>query len=187
MPLAVSAAPSNTFLLSRRSIQHLRLILERDAGAQAATWLQEAGFAGGETLYQVYTEWLTDRYSVERPALLDVRHLGGTLSAFFQEHGWGSVQVSPLTPAVIALDSSDWWEADASSGAAYPSCHLSSGLLAEFLSRVSGTTLSVMEVECLSRGDRRCRFLAGAPETLQILYGRMADGASYLAALGVSG
>jgi len=187
MPLSASAAPSNTFLLSRRTIQHLRRILERDAGAQAATWLQEAGFAGGETLYQVYTEWLTDRYSVDRPALLDVRHLGETLSAFFQEYGWGSVQVSPLTPAVIALDSSDWWEADPAGGAEYPSCHLSSGSLAELLSRVSGTTLSVMEVECVSRGDQRCRFLAGAPETLQILYGRMAEGASYLTALGVSG
>lgn len=187
MPLLTSAAPSNTFLLSRRSIQHLRVILERDAGAQAATWLQEAGFAGGEALYQVYSDWLTERYSVKRPGLLDVRHLGETLSAFFQEHGWGSVQVSPLAPAVIALDSSDWWEAAAGSGAEYPSCHLSSGLLSEFLSRVSETTLAVMEVECVSRGDRRCRFLAGAPETLQILYGRMAEGTSYLTALGVSG
>jgi len=31
-----------------------------------------------------------------------------------------------------------------------------------------------MEVECRSRGDARCRFLAGAPETLGILYDRMA-------------
>jgi hypothetical protein len=60
-------------------------------------------------------------------------------------------------------------------------------LLAEFLSRVSETTLGVMEVECTSRGDQRCRFLAGAPETLQILYGRMAEGTDYLTALGVAG
>lgn len=187
MPTTTSAAPPNTFLLSRRSIQHLRTVLERDAGAQAAGWLQEAGFAGGEALYQVYSDWLTDRYGVDRPAALDVRHLGQTLSAFFQEHGWGPVQVSPLTPAVIAVDSPEWWEASPGSGAEYPSCHLSSGLLAEFLSRVSETTLGVMEVECGSRGDQRCRFLAGAPETLQILYGRMAEGTDYLSALGVVG
>ena len=187
MPVTTSAAPPDTFLLSRRSIQHLRLALERDAGAQAATWLQEAGFAGGEALYKAYVEWLTDRYSVTRPAALDVRHLGETLSAFFQEYGWGPVQVTPVTAAVIAVDSPDWWEAQPGSGAAFPSCHLSTGLLAEFLSRVSETPLGVMEVECRSHGDERCRFLAGAPETLQILYGRMAEGTDYLTGLGASG
>lgn len=180
-----TTAPHNTFLLSRSSIHHLRRVLEREAGMQAATWMQEAGFAGGEGLYQAYTEWLADRYSVGRPAALDVRHLGETLSGFFQEFGWGSAQVSPITTAVIALDSPDWWEAEFESGAEFPSCHLSSGLLAELLTRVSETTLGVMEVECRTRGDARCRFLAGAPESLQILYTRMAEGATYLEALGV--
>jgi predicted hydrocarbon binding protein len=187
MPALTTGAPPDTFVLSRRSIQHLRTLLERDAGGQAATWLQEAGFAGGETLYRVYADWLRERLGVSRPASLDVRHLGQTLAGFFKEHGWGSVQVSPLTPAVIAIDSTDWWEADGAAESAYPSCHLSSGLLAEFLSRVSDTTLGVMEVECHARKDSRCRFLAGAPETLQILYERMAEGVNYLTALGVRG
>jgi hypothetical protein len=43
-----------------------------------------------------------------------------------------------------------------------------------------------MEVECRSRGDARCRFLAGAPETLSTLYDRMAQGTSYADALGLS-
>ncbi|HTS89271.1 MAG TPA: V4R domain-containing protein [Gemmatimonadales bacterium] len=187
MAVSIGAAPPNTFLLSRQSIQRLRQVLEREAGAQAAPWLQEAGFAGGEALYRVYAEWLGQHYGVTKPAALDVRHLGETLSAFFLEYGWGPVQVSPLARAVIAVDSPDWWEADPSSGAAYPSCHLSSGLLADFLSRVSDTTLGIMEVECRSRGDQKCRFLAGAPETLQILYDRMAEGADYLGALGTVG
>lgn len=185
MPITAMAAPPNTLLLSQRCIHHLRMVLERDAGMQAATWLQEAGFAGGEALFEAYGEWLSDRYSVNRPASLDVRHLGETLSGFFKEYGWGSVQVSPIASAVIALDSTNWWEAEPAIGAAYPSCHLSSGLLAEFLSRVSESTLGVMEVECRSRGDDRCRFLAGAPESLQILYERMAEGTGYLQALGV--
>ncbi len=184
MAIAVTAPP-DTVLLSRQSIRHLRLVLEREAGGQAATWLQEAGFAGGESLYGVYAEWLAGRFAVDRPSALDVRHLGETLSGFFQENGWGPVRVTPLTPAVIAVDSVDWWESDPGAGAAYPSCHLSSGLLAELLSRISETTLGVMEVECRSAGDSRCRFLAGAPETLQILYERMAQGTHYLEALGV--
>ena len=186
MATTAVTAPNRCLVLSWQSIHQLRQVLERDAGMQAATWLQEAGFAGGEDLAAVYTEWLAERYSVGRPASLDVRHLGETLSAFFQEHGWGTLEVSPLTPAVLALDSGDWWEAEPAIGAAYPSCHLSSGLLAEFLTRVSETTLGVMEVECRSRGDGRCRFLAGAPETLQILYERMASGSSYAAALGIA-
>lgn len=185
MPTVTSAAPPDTVLLSRQSIRHLRQVLEREAGGQAATWMQEAGFAGGEALYGIYAEWLSGRFAVNRPSALDVRHLGETLSGFFQENGWGSVRVTPLTPAVIAIDSADWWESDPGSGAAYPSCHLSSGLLAELLSRISETTLGVMEVECRSRGDSHCRFLAGASETLQILYDRMAQGSSYLEGLGV--
>jgi len=46
--------------------------------------------------------------------------------------------------------------------------------------------VAVMEVECRSRGDARCRFLAGSPETLSTLYDRMAQGTGYAEALGVS-
>jgi hypothetical protein len=60
-------------------------------------------------------------------------------------------------------------------------------MLADFLGRVSNTTLGVMEVECVSRGDTRCRFLAGSPDTLQVLYDRMAEGKPYLEALGSNG
>ena len=185
MPPSLRPVPPGTLLLSHQSLRHLAATLEREAGVQGAGWLQEAGFAGGEVLYGSYVEWLVDRFQVRRPSSLDVRHLGETLSAFFQEYGWGSLQVSPLTPAVIALDSTAWWEADPSGGHPYPSCHLSSGLLAELLSRISETTLGIMEVECRSRGDRQCRFLAGSPETLQILYGRLAEDTGYLSALGV--
>lgn len=184
MPTTTPAAPADILLLSRRSIHTLRLVLERDAGAQAAGWLQEAGFAGGEALYAAFAGWLQERFGISRPAALDVRHLGEVLSGFFQEYGLGSVNIAPLTPATMAIDSSDWWEADPSTGATYPSCHLSSGLVADFLSRVSETPIGLMEVECRSRGDSQCRFLAAAPETLQALYTRISEGSGYLDALG---
>ena len=59
-------------------------------------------------------------------------------------------------------------------------------MLADFFGRMSNGLVAVMEVECRSRGDGRCRFLAGAPETLSALYDRMAQGAPYPEALGVS-
>ena len=46
--------------------------------------------------------------------------------------------------------------------------------------------LAVMEVECRSRGDARCRWLVGAPDTLTSLYQHMAQGADYRTVLGAT-
>jgi predicted hydrocarbon binding protein len=169
--------------LGRRVIQQLRASLERDAGIQAATHLQEAGFAGGEELYNEFAVWLADEKKVDPPADLDVQFLGETLSEFFEQRGWGKLAAGPLGPAVLALDSDNWAEALDHAQVDFPACHLSCGLLADFLGRLSQGSVAVMEVECRSRGDARCRFLAGAPETLGILYDRMASGSGYLEAL----
>ena len=173
--------------LGRRSLQQLRASLERDTGVQAAAYLQEAGFAGGEQLYQAYTAWLADGYRVERPGELDASHLSDMLSSFFADTGWGQISAQPLGSAVLALDSTEWAEASEGGGAEYPSCHLSCGLLADFLGRMSDGMVAVMEVECRSRGDGRCRFLAGAPETLGTIYERMSQGMAYGEALGLRG
>jgi predicted hydrocarbon binding protein len=181
-PNASDATPSG-LRLGRRVIHQLRASLERDAGLQAATHLQEAGFAGGEELYQVFAGWLADRHGVRQPSDLDVQFLGDVLAEFFSEQGWGRLQAVPLGPAVLALDSTDWAEATDERQGDYPSCHLSCGLLADFLGRMSQGQVAVMEVECRSRGDARCRFLAGAPESLSAIYERMSQGSGYLEAL----
>jgi predicted hydrocarbon binding protein len=172
--------------LGRKVLHQLRSALERDTGLQAASYLQEAGFAGGEELYEVFADWLRTARGVERPADLDARYMGEALSAFFTETGWGPLEVHELSPAVLALDSTAWAEATDEPRGEFPSCHLTCGLLADFFGRLSDGLVAVMEVECRSRGDARCRFLAGAPETLSALYDRMAQGAGYLEALGVS-
>jgi predicted hydrocarbon binding protein len=169
--------------LGRKVIHQLRASLERDSGLQAATHLQEAGFAGGEELYGAFAEWLKAELNVDPPSDLDVQFLGEVLSDFFSEQGWGKLNVMPLGEAVLALDSEDWAEALDQPEGQYPSCHLSCGLLADFLGRVSNGSVAVMEVECRSRGDQKCRFLAGAPETLGVLYDRMAQGSGYVEAI----
>ena len=173
--------------LGRRVIHQLRASLERDTGLQAAAYLQEAGFAGGEELYAVFGEWLARVRGVEQPSELDVEFLGEVLGEFFTDQGWGRLNAIPLGPAVLALDSAEWAEALDERQGEFPSCHLSCGLLADFLGRISQELVAVMEVECRSRGEARCRFLAGSPETLGILYDRMAQGTGYLEALGVVG
>ena len=185
---APDAAPHRHHIglrLGRRVLHQLRASLERDTGLQASTYLQEAGFAGGEELYAEFSEWLLATRGVERPTELDTEFLSEVLSEFFTDQGWGALTATPLTPAVLALDSTEWAEAAEDGRGEFPSCHLTCGLLADFFGRLSNGLVAVMEVECRSRGDRRCRFLAGAPETLGVLYDRMAQGSGYAEALGL--
>ena len=186
MPSQTQAAPRPGIRLGRRVLHQLRIILERDTGLQAAGYLHEAGFAGGEELYAEFGDWLRASRGMERPPELDVRFLSEVLSEFFSHSGWGSLTARPLGPAVLALDSGEWAEATDDGRGEFPSCHLTCGLLADFLGRLSDGIVAVMEVECRSRGDGRCRFLAGSPETLSALYERMAQGSSYTDALGLS-
>jgi predicted hydrocarbon binding protein len=170
--------------IGRRVLHQLRASLERDTGLQASSYLQEAGFAGGEELFGEFAEWLLATRGVERPGELDMAYLSEVLAEFFTDQGWGALTARPLG-AVLALDAAYWAEAGGASSE-FPSCHVTCGMLADFLGRMSNGLVAVMEVECRSRGDGRCRFLAGAPETLSALYDRMAQGASYPEALGVS-
>ena len=55
------------------------------------------------------------------------------------------------------------------------------------MTRIADAGLAVMEVECRSRGDARCRWLVGAPETLTTLYQHMAQGADYMSILQANG
>ncbi|HET7426633.1 MAG TPA: V4R domain-containing protein [Gemmatimonadales bacterium] len=180
-----SSSPRPGLRLGRKVIHQLRAALERDTGLQAASYLQEAGFAGGEELYEEFAAWLRATRGVERPTDLDAQFLNEALSTFFADQGWGALSTQTLGGAVLALDSSEWAEASDEGRGEFPSCHLTCGLLADFFGRLSDGLVAVMEVECRSRGDARCRFLAGAPETLSALYDRMAQGTSYADALGL--
>jgi predicted hydrocarbon binding protein len=170
--------------LGARSLHQLRAALERSLGVQAAPLLQEAGFASGEAMAAGLRAAVAERYAVEDPATLDAEFLGEALSGFFAERGWGSLTLTQLGGSVLAVDASDWAEATPGGGP-YPSCHVSSGLLADLFSRLAGGQFAAMEVECRSRGDARCRFLLAAPETLTLLYERMTHGMTYQAGLGI--
>lgn len=170
--------------LGRRALHQLRASLERDRGVQTAALLQEAGVAGGEGLHAAFCDWLQTAYGVVQPGDLDASYLPEALKGFFGDYGWGTLIVRELAPSVLALDSEDWAEAAPEQGSQYPSCHLTSGLLADFLGRVAQGPVAVMEVECRTRGDAKCRFLVGAPDSLSVLYDRMSRGLTYAEALG---
>lgn len=173
----IPLATSSLVALSPRALH----ILRDRVGAQA---LQEAGYAAGEDAFRAFSAWLPQAAGVEHAADLAAPRLAETLSEFFGQLGWGAIEVTPLGDAAIAVDAAAWAESAADARLEYPSCFFTAGLLADFMGRIADSALAVMEVECRSRGDARCRWLVGAPETLQSLYEHMTQGADYLTALG---
>ncbi len=173
----IPLAPSSLVALSPAALHRLR----DSAGAQV---LQEAGYAAGDDAYRAFAAWLPGVAGVDDPGELSVSRLPDILSRFVTALGWGAVTATQLTDAVVAVDSTDWAEAQPGAGLQYPSCSFTSGLLADFFTRLGDTPLGVMEVECRSRGDARCRWLVGAAESLTALYEHMAQGADYLTVLG---
>jgi predicted hydrocarbon binding protein len=171
--------------VGKRALHQMRVVLERETGVQAALLLREIGFSTGEALYEAFQAWTAEHYHVGIPRELDTQFLGEALSGFFETTGWGTLSMTELTPSVMALDLGQWAEAE-SRGAEYPSCHFSSGMLADFFTRLGGSQAAVMEVECGCRGEERCRFLVGSPDVLTYVYERMTTGMSYQQALGQS-
>lgn len=180
--MTMTTPPVDCITLSARSLHQLRGALERQLGVQAATLLQEAGFASGEAMYQAFEHWVAEHFGGIDPQELDAAFLGEALSGFFETQGWGSLTLDRPGPSVLQLDAPAWAESSPGAGQ-YPSCHVSAGVFADLFSRLTGGQFAAMEVECRSRGDSRCRFLLASPETLTQIYERMTHGLAYQQAL----
>jgi len=165
------------------TLRQLHASLAARAPEQIVTILQEVGYAAGEGSYRAFSAWLPGRAGVDSPGDLDADLLAEVLSEFFAGAGWGTLTMSPVGTGALALDSPDWAEAEPGT-AESPMCFFSTGMLADFLGRLSDQTVAVMEVECRSRGDARCRFLSATPEVLEKVYDEMTQGRSYAEAMG---
>lgn len=171
---------SQCLALPRASLSALRAALIRDTGGGYAGYLQEAGYAGGEAIFAAFRSWLTERGEDVEALDLDAFQARGT--EFFRAAGWGSLSIVPIGDVVAMVDSPDWAEADPVSALPYPSCHYTTGMLADFLGRTAAAPLAVLEVECRSSGSPHCRFLVGATDVMTHVYERMAAGEAYDAA-----
>lgn len=183
MPASNIQLDGDVLGFGRKGIHALRHVISQTQLSESAVSLQEAGYTAGEDIYACFRRWLPVQTGVQDPADLDSRVLGDVLSDFFQSLGWGAVTVEQLGKAGLTVDSTNWAEAEPGSNAERPCCYLSAGMLASFLSRLAGSNVAVMEVECRSSNDARCRFLAGAPDTLQTVYESMSGGGDYRQAL----
>ena len=169
--------------IGRAALRQLHTSLMRDAGDHAINILQDAGFAAGAGVFQAFCAWLPAHAGVAGPEELDAAQLDSVLTEFFQASGWGALTISPVGRAALALDSTDWAEAEPGTAQSVM-CFFSAGMLADFLGRLSGEPVAVMEVECRCKNDARCRFLSASPETLNAVYEQMNEGKGYEEALG---
>jgi len=181
MPQSIDLANHELLALTRASLAALRAALVRDAGPTAASYLQEAGYAGGEALFASFSAWLRE-HGEGPPESLEVSMFELRASEYFRDAGWGSLSIGTLRDAVATLDSPDWGEADPASGVDHPSCHLTTGMFADFFGRIADHPVAVLEVECRSAGDARCRFLVGNSEVMSHIYEEMGQGVGYEAA-----
>jgi predicted hydrocarbon binding protein len=161
------------------SLAAIRRALTSEVGADAAAQaLRAAGYAAGDALYMALTQpFGSDGGNSEARAIREwsAAAFWRRLSQLFSTRGWGTLAHETLHEGVGALESTNWVEAEPDSSAR-PSCFFSTGLLANLLGQAAGAELAVLEVECRSRGDQRCCFLFGAPETLDALYHRLRAG-----------
>lgn len=178
MPESMDLAAQQMVALTRASLFSLRSALLAGGDAQGAVALQEAGYAGGEALARLFRRWLSERTDIAAEDL-DLDAFRERLSEFFRETGWGTVTIGAVDDIVATVDSGDWSEAAGEQPLEHPACHLTTGMFADLFGRLAGAPVAVLEVECRSTGDPRCRFLVGSPEIMDAVYDEMGRGAAY--------
>lgn len=151
----------------RRSTQQASPALPVDA-------VRDAGYAAGQALFDHFSAWLADRSEHGPNDLLDER-FPILLREYFFEIGWGLVQLSQLSEAVMVLDASNWGE----SGGNATGCPVSTGMFAGFFGRLADAPIAVLEVTGDSAAEGQCRFLLGSVDVLGYVWEAMERGIPY--------
>jgi len=170
--MATSEAPE-LIGLAQRTLRDLRL---RVAGASGGgpDALREAGYAGGTPLFDAFETWLSDQGS-GRAEDLAIDEFSRQAAEFFQHAGWGMVSFRSLHDALAVIDIEECWESQLH-GRGESGCHLTTGTLAGFLGCLADYPVAVMEIECGTSANARCRFLAGNADMLEHAYERLSRG-----------
>src|SRR5215210_5519511 len=129
--------------------------------ADAVDALREAGYAGGDAVYEAFESWLRE---MDRSAAPDLTldEFGERAAEYFRAAGWGDVEFdSRQDDGIAMLTIADCWEVAGGGGQRAPSCHVTTGMLAAFFGRLAGYPVSVLETKCCSSGAARCAFMLG--------------------------
>lgn len=178
-----TSEPMLTLPASALSALH-RVAAHGRPAADAAQAVRQFGFESGEGFYRALVDWLEEREASASISGVEAERFWEGLRAFFARLGWGELRFEATRPGVVSLVSDEWREAASVAGLSdQPSCHFTTGVLADVLTRIAGADLAVLEVECRARGDARCRFLLGSPAVLERVYEGVRAGRAYTEAL----
>lgn len=133
--------------------------------------LREAGHAGGSAIYEAFSATVRAEGGSD-PAGLPLEEFSSKATRFFSDAGWGEMRLRSSHDALAVIDIERCWEAEAGGRG----CHVTTGVLAGFLTPLADYPVAVMEVECGAEGSATCRFLAGNAEMLDDAYQRMVAG-----------
>lgn len=146
--------------------------------SSAIETLRDAGYIAGGSLFDAFALWLEEQ-GERAPEELGEDQFGPLVSAFFQTTGWGEMELTQVSESVLAIDAHAWCECDSEGGRDLPGCHVSTGMFAGFFGRLAQAPLAVLEVECASAGQQRCRFLLASLDVLQYVHEAMGRGIPY--------
>ena len=156
------------------SLDALRVALIDTVGADAAAHaLRAAGYAAGDAFFGILAG-----PDADDPGAATADRFWRDLARLFASRGWGQLSFRRAHDGVGSLEATDWVEARMDASAEQPSCHFTTGALANILGRTADGEVAVLEVECRSRGDQRCRFLFGSADAVYRLYDQIAAGTS---------
>lgn len=181
--MSATAAGTQLLTLPAGFLPAFRRALEQGRDPlEAAVLLRQVGYETGESFHAALEEWLS-REGGDVPGGLPPEEFWSAFGRFWESLGWGTVRHVQLHPGIAALDCEGWVEADSAGATGQPVCHVTTGVLADLLGRLAGSGVAVMEVECRSAGDQRCRFLFGGEAALGEVYRGMTEGLPYPDAL----
>lgn len=129
--------------------------------------LRDAGYAGGDSVFDAFEQWLAESREDGSQAAADLPldEFGDLAATFFRNAGWGQVEFSQDEAEGVAMvDISSCWEGE---GGGDAGCQLTTGLLASFFGKIAGYPVAVLETECCMGSGSRCRFLLGNAEVMQ--------------------
>jgi predicted hydrocarbon binding protein len=136
--------------------------------ADAVDALREAGYTGGQAVYEAFEQWIAEALR-DSPSIPDLtmQEFGDLAGQYFRACGWGAVEFeAEHQDGVAKLSMQNCWESDEPAEDSVPACHVTTGMLAAFFGRLAGYPVAVLETECRSAGADRCRFLLGNSEVM---------------------
>ncbi len=146
--------PGNALVaMTRDSLPALRAALFRDVGPNAAAMLQEAGYAGGQAMFDAFSGLARGARSAGTGVARGGRFRSRARPSSSATPA-GARSSSVRLESVATVDSGDWAEGNPAFPLEFPGCYYTSGVMADFFGRLAGEPVAVMEVECRSMGGR---------------------------------